>query len=817
MRFTKEQTKYIKYHNSCKLIACAGSGKTSCIIRKIQYLVPKYYKKNEILVLSFSKFAKTDFTRRCKELNYKKFINLNNILTIDSLAYNILTTLKQGKSKNVDTLTTKLLRALKTTKEKRIGRLASIKYIFIDEAQDLNSTQSQIFLLLLKDGFKVDLVGDPNQNIYQFRKSSDKYLLEFPKKDFSLTINFRSSKELVEFSNSIKPIDTKSVGLFDGKKPTIIDYDNFNLLKSLKGYERHKIAIISPKRNGGLSEIANILYKHNILFTQFYNESSEIESIQYLPEKEHINLLSYHGTKGLEWDLVIMMNCNYKLMNRKPTWEDNNKFQYLLYVASSRAKKELIMVYDKNIYPSILSIDSSLYNTNKILRSKNLVPEYDDIYTSVTEIIKQLTPEQLDNIDDLLNVHCVVKDIHNLKIDRKDPSLFGIFIEELFIFQYRCHFKEDLKEYSYIEYLDNIVHSPIKINVTSWDQYDLVKLKLTKQVRRILDKLDRRIRLEDYIITDQYIDTVNLKKVYTNYLLSQKYEDGIEDLFEIVLFKYCVDNGHTYHMQKRDKDHILENKELFEKINEIVKNYKINKDSINVNLGPINGKIDIILETVTEIKFTTNVTLKHQLQLYIYGLMYYKKETRDFKLINLYQGKEYTFNIKCNDILELLNIFLDAANLRLDLRIIYDLETTGLINYNVYPNIIQIAMKEFDYNIDIISTLVYTKKLPDFIKSLTGIQDVSDAPPLDEVKEIIKNRLRNINPILIAHNGAGFDDRIMKHYDIIKFDSIDSMTILGRKKLGELYKDTFKKIMPNAHDAMGDVNGLIELLKHFDF
>ena len=70
--------------------------------------------------------------------------------------------------------------------------LIKYKTIFIDEAQDLNPTQFSI-LSSLKDKLELslNLIGDPNQNIYQFRKSTDKYLREFISKEFLLTINFR--------------------------------------------------------------------------------------------------------------------------------------------------------------------------------------------------------------------------------------------------------------------------------------------------------------------------------------------------------------------------------------------------------------------------------------------------------------------------------------------------------------------------------------------------------------------------------------------------------------------------------------------------
>jgi superfamily I DNA/RNA helicase len=59
---------------------------------------------------------------------------------------------------------------------KQNEKLNKIKCIFIDEAQDLNEIQYNI-LIELKNKLNIILnfIGDPNQNIFQFRYSESKY------------------------------------------------------------------------------------------------------------------------------------------------------------------------------------------------------------------------------------------------------------------------------------------------------------------------------------------------------------------------------------------------------------------------------------------------------------------------------------------------------------------------------------------------------------------------------------------------------------------------------------------------------------------
>lgn len=70
----------------------------------------------------------------------------------------------------------------------------NIKMLFVDEAQDLNETQYNI-IKFIKEITKcsVHMVGDPNQNIYQFRGSYEQYMLNHNGIVFNLTQNFRST------------------------------------------------------------------------------------------------------------------------------------------------------------------------------------------------------------------------------------------------------------------------------------------------------------------------------------------------------------------------------------------------------------------------------------------------------------------------------------------------------------------------------------------------------------------------------------------------------------------------------------------------
>jgi len=152
---------------------------------------------------------------------------------------------------------------------------SNIKVGIIDEAQDINQLQWD-FMMLIFAGKKMVIVGDPMQNIYNFRFSvpenfSVNYLSKFFKKVRSLDLayNYRSSKEIVKAGNILRKIgrDTLELIPFRASKKASVQfvnvYDNVQegtkvaeLIKGLvdTGYEYKDIAVIT-RTNRVLKEI----------------------------------------------------------------------------------------------------------------------------------------------------------------------------------------------------------------------------------------------------------------------------------------------------------------------------------------------------------------------------------------------------------------------------------------------------------------------------------------------------------------------------------------------------------------------------------
>jgi DNA helicase-2/ATP-dependent DNA helicase PcrA len=97
---------------------------------------------------------------------------------------------------------TEALASLRGDKRLRASLAAQVKYLVVDEYQDVNPIQEDLIRELRKLGANLCVVGDDDQTIYQWRGSEVRNIIGFskryrPVKSVSLNENFRSSKGIV--------------------------------------------------------------------------------------------------------------------------------------------------------------------------------------------------------------------------------------------------------------------------------------------------------------------------------------------------------------------------------------------------------------------------------------------------------------------------------------------------------------------------------------------------------------------------------------------------------------------------------------------
>ncbi|QDZ94599.1 ATP-dependent helicase [Bacillus altitudinis] len=97
------------------------------------------------------------------------------------------------------------------------------KYIFVDEAQDLNEAQYKVIRALCKDFENLMMVGDPAQSIYGFNGSdsdfmTNDFIKDFCPTEFKLVENFRSTRKIIDAAKKLQAdVDSSAVYPLEGE------------------------------------------------------------------------------------------------------------------------------------------------------------------------------------------------------------------------------------------------------------------------------------------------------------------------------------------------------------------------------------------------------------------------------------------------------------------------------------------------------------------------------------------------------------------------------------------------------------------------
>jgi hypothetical protein len=901
-----------------KLLGIPGGGKTTTIILKILELINcKTIKTSkEYLILTFSRKACDDFikkfkniiqnennneTKKSKKKQTPSVFNSQNCKTFHSLSGSIIQTLLKRSCSSLQTSIISSINILKQKiEENKIEEIKIIKFftnlklLVIDEAQDMSDIQYELVNLIKKiTNCTIILVGDPNQNIYQFQNGSDKYLLEYLGKTFYLKENNRSTPEITNFINYFKPwVDLTpnmiSIRKSINKKPIIFSGSHDEILKNIlneikndikNGISLSDIAVVGPvkksdgKKDGiylkfGLQAIVNILKKNKIKFIKHYNDTTEQEIIDYpqkngfknknknknnnnYNDKENenengINIYTIHGSKGLEFKKVYVLNFHTMTFGANPTLIEYNEFKYLWYVALSRAKDEMIIYVDsdKSIWHEITKCPKDLY----ICKGKPIIikdPKFQNPRESpelINEILynkKYFTESNLLEIYEKINFSSYLEPIYNVtEQDKKN-------IDQNYEFQkYSVLFKEylkiileyfyeifNLKKHRYINYIETFCNNLILIDdkfsnvlknfidklglialdtiklshmICSKNLFDKFEIKL---YRHILKKLKNKIqnnKICDIIFSlaiesnDIFLDSDVILQICKNI---RQNSNSMWNLFLICLFEYQYLHESKYLWFNKDnfKNHlkILENyikkiKYLAMKMNnnfDFCKSFKY----FNINLF---GKIDCIKnDTIIDIRFTNNIDITHKIQAFLYynGIFPNWKTEKKIEIWNLKTGQIHiiTFNPNINSYQMMLYLAKITNKILRNMIFVYDLETTGLDINSCH--IIERYIYELNTHSQVSSGVIKPNAIvPKIIHNLTGItkKEIQKGENLNIFKKEM-NILKQFcsKPIFIAHNGNVFDSKIMMRLNLIDNNCIilDSRVIfrqLSKENIG---------------------------------
>jgi ATP-dependent DNA helicase RecQ len=397
---SKEQFNIIKDKESQRIVVGAGpgSGKTKLLVHKLASIIyTEDIRTEQLLMLTFSRAAANEFKSRLIDLIGKTAYYID-IKTFHSYAFDII-----GQMGNIDKTIEVVNQAIELINNNEVDLSKITKMVLvIDEAQDMKADEYELIQTLIKynPDLRVIAVGDDDQNIYEFRGSSSEYMQHFVEDGatlYELTTNFRSRRNIVEYSNyfvhmiknRIKTTKINPQSNIDGHIKVIKHENDTPAYQAIVDeYLNSKIkgtTAIFTRNNDEASIIYGLLGLHNVhakLIQSFdgFSLSKMIEFqelIDMINKKHHTPMMDrdiiqeiadeYSKTqKSKHKDLVIKVLYQFMSLNDRPFITDFVEFineskyedfieQNVVYVSTLHKAKgkefdKVIIYYNKQGY-----------------------------------------------------------------------------------------------------------------------------------------------------------------------------------------------------------------------------------------------------------------------------------------------------------------------------------------------------------------------------------------------------------------------------------------------------------------------------------
>lgn len=200
---------------------------------------------------------------------------------------------------------------------KLVQELSSVKYLLIDECQDINPIQYELIQLLSKKYQHVFMVGDEDQLIYSFRNSTLSLLKDFQATCDEVIIlnqNYRCNQEILKKANQLIAYNTNRLpkNLISTIPPLDkIHYQNFDTTKEEAAFIATTIQ--SFLSNGTLAKDIAVLYRNN---AQTYVLEKELQAL-------HIPYQLYGGKPFFEYKEIRSILNTYRLL-----WNPRNEIAF---------------------------------------------------------------------------------------------------------------------------------------------------------------------------------------------------------------------------------------------------------------------------------------------------------------------------------------------------------------------------------------------------------------------------------------------------------------------------------------------------------
>lgn len=435
------------------LIACGGSGKTLSVARKVGYMISQRYPANKIYTISFTRAAARELKRRIAKVDklgkdiqaftFHSFV-LNFMKEYESKEFNMISdsekeillksickrfdidnykqvldqlkiSIKTGNKKiqyaineyifrlnmfnlmDVDLMLPLFLDKITNDSDFLEWIREQIECLFYDEAQDMNKIQYDILTKIIPPTSDkgLTLIGDEDQNIYEWNNTDIKYILGFEESynasRYILDTNFRCSNQIIQEANNLiskneKRFDKDIKGTFDAGEVVVQDFNNeteelFRIVGMVSNYINtdETIAILC-RSNKDVLKVSNFIKEYGIEVNSSIKveyEKSEIDMLKLILNPANNILVetlfkidSDLRIKSLDENLplidILIESSNLKVQQKAKVIKSLN-----LAIKRVTAKKAITLIenaldtyFDENIIAALDLWSESLKSTD---------------------------------------------------------------------------------------------------------------------------------------------------------------------------------------------------------------------------------------------------------------------------------------------------------------------------------------------------------------------------------------------------------------------------------------------------------------------
>lgn len=213
--------------------------------------------------------------------------------------------------------------------------------VIIDEAQDLTRIQMDYIEQLAPE--RLTLILDPNQNVFGFAGVEEAATNAEGYTEYTLTKSFRSAQEILDLANELIPE---------------------NLTSDISG---GKVTWIKSSHQKQVEDVLKILEPGDCVIGRFRSSARDVliaiapetkpdhpVNFKTVVDDQEYTFGSIHWAKGQEWNRVIVLNVTSSGFSGLPMTDEERR---ILYVAITRAKKELVIMHLSDGKPRWLDLE----------------------------------------------------------------------------------------------------------------------------------------------------------------------------------------------------------------------------------------------------------------------------------------------------------------------------------------------------------------------------------------------------------------------------------------------------------------------------